>query len=204
MKLDTGRARGTVTPWVGDDVLETCKGTPPAPHAMVVPEVRAHKAGDVTDMRVPYVTASGEDLVWKAIERVYSELQADDPRVHELTRGQQAGIALWWICAEVGNGGLHQFFSNYTGYLLPEAIDAAELVGDDELATDLRRASVGLGVPYPRDYDERNRALDALPEPGDQYWEDLDDAVWPRLARVVTADFADFVTANPDDFFLPA
>ncbi|MGZ6575722.1 MAG: DMP19 family protein [Solirubrobacteraceae bacterium] len=84
----------------------------------------------MTDWRVPRVTAIGEELAWKAIERVHGEIQADDPRVHELTRGQRAAFALHWARGEVGNGGLHQLFANYTGAVVPDAIAGAGLVGD--------------------------------------------------------------------------
>lgn len=167
-------------------------------------EERELTEAELADPRAPFATGSGEALMWKAIELVYWKVPADDPRMHELlTEGQRAVLALWWTYAEVANGGLHQFFLNHTGYLLPEAIAGAELLGEMGLADDLRRASSYLGDPYPRDYDQRNRALAELPDPADGFWQQLDDAVYPRLEFVAETGLGEFISANPDEFFLP-
>jgi len=168
-------------------------------------EQRELTAEELADMRVPYVAGSGEDLVWKAIEVVFWKVPLDDPRMHELlTDGQRAVLALWWTCSEVGNGGLHQFFLNSTGYVLPEATAGAELLGEKELANALRRASSYLGDPYPRDHEQRALALAQLPDPGDAFWDEQDDAVYPTLERLAEDGLGEFISANPDQFFLPS
>ena len=95
-------------------------------------------AKELADMRTPYATGSGEDLMWKAIEVVYWKVPADDPRPARTPDGRPArGSCVVVDLLRSRERGLHQFFFNYTGYLLPEAIAGAELLGE----TDWRRPS---------------------------------------------------------------
>jgi len=168
-------------------------------------EQRELSAEELADLRAPFATGSGEQLMWDAIEVVYWKVPVDDPRMHALlTEGQRAVLALWWTHSEVGNGGLHQYFLNSTGYLLPDAVAGAQLLGEAELAAALREASTHLGDPYPRDHDDRNRALAALPDPSDVLWDELDDTVYPRLEYLADVGLGEFISSHPDQFFKPA
>jgi hypothetical protein len=68
--------------------------------------------------------------------------------------------AAHWCQAEVCNGGLHQFFSNTTGLLAPEALDGFRAIGAAEWADILAEAMKHFGIQYPRDRDDR---VDFLP-----------------------------------------
>lgn len=66
-----------------------------------------------------------------------------------------------WCQSEVCNGGLHQFFSNSTGILAPEAVIGFAAMGMPKLAVCVQQAMQFFGDSYPRDYDLRNEALEA-------------------------------------------
>jgi Domain of unknown function (DUF4375) len=77
-------------------------------------------------------------------------------RVPEAPRHLLAGL----LCdAEVCNGGFHQFFTNSTGVLGPEAATAFAAIGMARLADVVRRAMTFFGEDYPRDWAARKTAL---------------------------------------------
>jgi hypothetical protein len=61
--------------------------------------------------------------------------------------------------SEVGNGGFHQFFSNPTGVLAPEAAGAYRRLGLPDLAEIVEEARAFWGTPYPRDQADRQGRL---------------------------------------------
>lgn len=67
--------------------------------------------------------------------------------------------AAHWCQSEVCNGGLHQFFSNTTGLLAPEALDGFRAIGAVEWADILAEAMKYFGTPYPRDRHDRQALL---------------------------------------------
>jgi hypothetical protein len=56
---------------------------------------------------------------------------------------------------EVCNGGFHQFFSNSTGVLAPEAVEAYRAIGIPEWAEIVAEAMQFFGEPYPRERFDR-------------------------------------------------
>jgi hypothetical protein len=58
---------------------------------------------------------------------------------------------------------LHQFFSNSTGLLAPESLEAFRAIGLIEWATVLAEAMEFFGTPYPRDAGERQAILASVP-----------------------------------------
>jgi hypothetical protein len=67
--------------------------------------------------------------------------------------------AACWCQAEVCNGGFHQFFSNTTGLLAPEALEGFRAIGLTEWADLLAEGMKFFGSSYPRDRDERHDLL---------------------------------------------
>jgi hypothetical protein len=59
--------------------------------------------------------------------------------------------AAHWCQSEVCNGGFHQFFSNTTGLLAPEALDGFRAIGVTDLTEVLSEAISFFGGPYPRE-----------------------------------------------------
>jgi hypothetical protein len=72
---------------------------------------------------------------------------------------QRTIFAAYWLQAEVLNGGLHQFFSNDSGVLAPEAVSACRALAMLVLAEATERAVAWFGKPYPRDRETRRDAL---------------------------------------------
>jgi len=103
----------------------------------------------MTDFRIARSdVADGADVAevaWKVIEPMWGLLKTPyepDERLQTVaTPGQRAFYALHWTISEVSNGGFHQYFYNSTGYLAPEAITGAELLGASEYANVIRRAT---------------------------------------------------------------
>ena len=72
-----------------------------------------------------------------------------------LEREEQEALALFWLEAEVMNGGLHQYFLNSSGDLYPLAISALERLGAPISLHALRTAATKLGSVYPVERDKR-------------------------------------------------
>jgi hypothetical protein len=70
--------------------------------------------------------------------------------------------AAHWCQSEICNGGLHQFFSNTTGLLAPEALDGFRAIGTTAWVEILAEAMNFFGHPFPRDRGDRQ---DLLPIP---------------------------------------
>ncbi len=70
-------------------------------------------------------------------------------------------LAAHWCQSEVCNGGFHQFFTNSTGVLAPEAAAGFEAIGQGRVGSVVRRAMEFFGLRYPRDRRKRNAALEA-------------------------------------------
>jgi hypothetical protein len=71
-------------------------------------------------------------------------------------------FAAHWCQSEVCNGGLHQFFSNSTGVLAPEALAGFHAIGLTDWAGILAEAMLFFGEPYPRERADRHEALALL------------------------------------------
>lgn len=161
-------------------------------------------------MPVPARETADDEVVWYAIERIFTELSTPyepDGRLHDLTPGQRAVYALDWIRKEVGNGGFDQLFGNSTGYLTPEAIEGADYLGADDYSAILRRAAAIFpnGV-VPRDRDERTDHIDTDPTYGEAL-ESLDEEFLALLAdptRNLTRLMASFMATHLDEFFIRA
>jgi hypothetical protein len=114
---------------------------------------------------------------WSAVEpfwRVVNVYAHPD----EFTRGFQALpskaghlLAAHWCQSEIRNGGLHQFFSNSTGVLAPEALAAFRAIGLAEWADVLAEAMRFFGEPYPRERAIRQELLDARPGELREEWD---------------------------------
>jgi Domain of unknown function (DUF4375) len=104
-------------------------------------------------------------------------------------------FAAHWCQSEVRNGGLHQFFSNSTGVLAPEALEGFRAIGLGELAELLAEAMAFFGRPYPREQGarrdllsrqegERREEWDPFYRLDDRFyeWLDAEDDRWERAA----------------------
>jgi hypothetical protein len=102
---------------------------------------------------------------WSLVEPLWDSISIyDGPEVFQRQFAgarPEAGLLLaaHWCQSEVSNGGFEQFFSNPTGVLAPEALDAFRAIGLHEWAAILEEAMRFFGEPYPRDQRSRERKL---------------------------------------------
>jgi hypothetical protein len=104
-------------------------------------------------------------------------------------------IILWWLEAEVFNGGFHQYFHNSSGDAAPEALVALEVLGAHTSARILRDALTELACePFVRDTEQRrthlmklDRSIDRFDRVTDELQDLPEDFVSLAIARVKTA-----------------
>src|SRR6516225_2062870 len=71
-------------------------------------------------------------------------------------------LAVRWCESEVCNGGSHQFFTNLTGVLAPEATRGLRAINLPTIAEIVEKAMALFGTRYPRENQERRQILSAL------------------------------------------
>ncbi len=105
------------------------------------------------------------DSYWDLVEPVWKKISIYDGPEAFLSQFRSFPavpgnlFAAHWCQSEVRNGGLHQFFSNSTGVLAPEALSGFQAIGLTEWATILDEAMRFFGPSYPRDRETRIAVL---------------------------------------------
>lgn len=87
-------------------------------------------------------------------------------------------FASQWCQSEVCNGGFHQFFSNSTGVLAPEAVVGMAAIGLPNASTVVREAMAFLAPPYPRARSKRVKSLGGFAR---AQFKELDQAFYHHL-----------------------
>jgi len=110
------------------------------------------------------------DLYWDLVEPVWDTISIYDggdaflAQYSKATVKQQTLFSAHWAQSEILNGGLGQFFSNPTGVLAPEAVDAFIKIGMPECAESISNAMKFFGDVYPRDRLMREDRLEKFYE----------------------------------------
>jgi len=98
------------------------------------------------------------ERTWKSLEDRWGRLAFDG-----LTLAEREVVALYWLEAEVMNGGLHQYFYNSSGDLALYAVSGLKRVGALQSLEALSRAISKLGGgSYQIDQEKRDELLNAL------------------------------------------
>jgi hypothetical protein len=114
---------------------------------------------------------------WKAIEPIWKAISIYDGPELFLAQYQKVPPALGhlfaahWCRSEVYNGGFHQFFTNWTGVLAPEAVEGFRAIGLDDCATVIEEAMKFFGNVYPRDRHQRCEVLASIPGRTREEWD---------------------------------
>ena len=95
---------------------------------------------------------------WRAVS-IYDGPDDFTRQFSELPLVARHLLTAHWCQSEVRNGGLHQFFSNSTGVLAPEALAAFRAIGLTEWAAILAEAMQFFSEPYPREQADRREQL---------------------------------------------
>jgi hypothetical protein len=116
---------------------------------------------------------------WSLVEPIWLPLNRSwDDGPEEFVRrfrsvGPETGhlYAAHWCQSEICNGGLHQFFSNTTGLMAPEALDGFRAIGAADWAEILAEAMNFFGKPYPRERDDRQKLLPVRQRLATEKWD---------------------------------
>jgi len=115
---------------------------------------------------------------WTLVEPIWDTVSiydGGDVFLQQYTASPEASRVLFaahWCQSEINNGGFEQFFSNSTGVLAPEGVQAFRALGMPETAELIDKAMQVFGPTYPRERSEREDALDKV-------WDDFDDDTDP-------------------------
>lgn len=144
------------------------------------------------------------DSVRNALD-FYGDYESYRLGLAELTPGQIAVFATWWVEAEVWNGGWPQFFGNSTGMVAPEAVEGYRRFKMNGVARVVQSAIQFCEFsPYPRDRDERERRVpdyDANKDEWERLYEAFDEAMGGPFSPEDGA--GPYIRAHPAEFFLP-
>jgi hypothetical protein len=102
---------------------------------------------------------------WELIEPLFALVDTGngagpfDVTMNQVPHSAALLFAAHMTLAEVHNGGFLQLFWNNTGVLVPEAVQGFQMIGMEATAAIVTRATLLLGSPYPREWDDRWDAL---------------------------------------------
>ena len=127
---------------------------------------------------------------WSILEPIWNEQEgSEDPEIfltwfHGLTKSQQILFPTHWLCAEVYNGGFHQYFSNSAGLHAPEAVRGFRELGLNDIADIVEHALSVFGAEFPRRRESREAFLNSIEGADRTEWDPffkLDDAFYKAI-----------------------
>ena len=98
--------------------------------------------------------------IWDVIS-IYDGSEAFEAQYRASPEASRTLFAAHWCQSEVRNGGFEQFFSNSTGVLAPEAVEAFKVIGMPKTARVVETAMTVFGSRYPRDRGEREAIMES-------------------------------------------
>ena len=141
---------------------------------------------------------------WAVIEPVWWSANIyDGPNEYErsllpFSRSQRLIFAVNWYSAEVNNGGHHQFYSNPTGIVWKDALEAFRSMAISELVGILEQSAERLGGLPSLYRQERSQQLDSF----DPDFDDLDELFYEAQGRVnLNHQMSSFIHSRPSDFY---
>jgi hypothetical protein len=115
--------------------------------------------GSITDQGTRTGYWTHVDPVWEKIS-IYDGPERFLLEFGKAPKKSQTLFAAHWAQSEIMNGGLGQFFSNSTGVLAPEAVEAFREIGMPRCASILSDAMRFFGEEYPRDRKKREQVFE--------------------------------------------
>lgn len=131
---------------------------------------------------------------WKG--NIYGTYEEYEASLITFSRPQRLVFAVAWYVAEVNNGGHHQFFTNSTGIVWRDALDAFDAVGATSNAKILKEAVARIGGNPSFDRSKREEQV----ENSDVEFDDLDDAFYD-LEDALNEKLIAYIKANRKDFY---
>jgi hypothetical protein len=137
---------------------------------LVMTSPRREVAGASPEASIGEIEPRPGDAYWAKVEPVWEAISIYDGGGTFLMQFKQADarvgalFAAHWCQSEVSNGGFHQFFTNPTGVLAPEAVEGFAAIGMPGCAAAVAEAMRFFGAPYPREQADRQNALAVVGE----------------------------------------
>lgn len=146
------------------------------------------KAGDPWEIIHP---------VWWTV-KIYDGPEEYERSLTKLSRPQRLMFALFWYRAEVNNGGHHQFYSNSTGIVWKDALDALRVLELPEMAEVLEKSTQRFGDAPSLDRKKRNQQLHELA----LQFNDLDERYYAAESKAdLDARVLAYMRAHAADFY---
>ncbi len=107
-----------------------------------------------------------DNSYWKFVEPIWDTVSIYDggniflEQFNQATKKQKTLFASHWTQSEIMNGGLGQFFSNPTGVLAPEAVEAFKEIGMPICSKTITKAMEFFGEKYPREREIREEIFE--------------------------------------------
>jgi len=164
---------------------------------------RSFHGSDRRHLCLPKKKIDDNEFVWHTVEPVSSWVDIYDGDQYLLTqyaslnRDQVCLHAVWWCHVECQNGGMHQFFSNSTGVVAPEALEGFERFGAKAHHKEFQK----IMTSFPRKEPSRDRKIRQAQLrrrwPTGTIDEEFPGARLPELEPIL----ARYIRAHPLSFF---
>lgn len=126
---------------------------------------------------------ASEESYWRFVDPIWDSVSIYDggnkflEQIAVVSEKQKILFTSHWAQSEICNGGLHQFFSNSTGVLAPEAVQAFVVLGMPKCSSSISKAMQFFGELYPRDRDARDEKLASYEDVNEDWdpFSELDD-----------------------------
>lgn len=158
---------------------------------------------ETVEIRIDESTIAADDQ-WKIIEPVWWSANIyEGPDQYEqsllpFSRPQRFVFAVTWYRAEVNNGGHLQFYSNSTGIVWKDALEAFWTLDLPEHAMILAESAERLGGSPSLDRDTREEQLEDI----DPDFDDLDDRFYAAEKKgELDTQILSFIRAHRSDFY---
>lgn len=140
---------------------------------------------------------------WKG--NIYGTYEEYESSLSSFSHPQRLVFAVVWYESEVNNGGHDQFFTNSTGIVWKDAIEALKTIGASSRADILRQAADRIGGTPSFDREKRIDQVESYEaefDDLDDKFYDLDDDFYDKMESYIKENRTDFyfegVVTTPD------
>jgi len=161
-------------------------------------EVRGERDRESLMPAIDWTIESDEDLLSLVADRVEQRVEAVG--FDRLLAVEKTVYCIWWLEAEVNNGGFHQFFFNTAGNFTVETVAALDTVGANNAKAILEQAAAVFapGGPDTERYARQDQ-LEMLSEAEERRLNDL-DARFYEYPDDLSKLLASYVRGNKEEF----
>ena len=105
-----------------------------------------------------------------------------------LNKKEQAIYTIWWLEAEVNNGGFHQYFWNSAGDNAEAALNSLKIIGATKTASLLKQAiDIAFDGRLPDSRSERQEQLEVDEESKEDKLAELDSVFYENFYKMLDA-----------------